>query len=86
MIRLYCRKKEGNAVLCNKCASLIEYAFARLDRCPFGNKKSTCKKCSIHCYKPDMKQHIRDVMRWSGPRMILYHPWDAIMHIVREIR
>ncbi len=33
-----------------------EYAFLRLDKCPFQDKKSTCGKCVIHCYKPDMKE------------------------------
>ena len=40
MIRLYCRKKEKNTVLCPDCEELLRYAHARLDRCPFGEKKS----------------------------------------------
>ena len=46
MIRLYCRKKEKNTVLCPDCEELLRYAHARLDRCPFGEKKSSCKKCT----------------------------------------
>ena len=34
MIRLYCRKKEGNGTLCPQCRELLEYAQTRLSRCP----------------------------------------------------
>jgi hypothetical protein len=85
MIRLYCRKREGNRELCPSCAQLLEYAHARLSRCKFGNDKSTCQKCPVHCYKPQMREKMREVMRWSGPRMILYHPVDAVKHIIRNI-
>ena len=85
MIRLYCRKKEGNAEMCPKCRELLEYAHARLDRCRYGEGKPTCKKCPIHCYRPEMKERVRMVMRWSGPRMMFYHPAAAIKHIYREL-
>ncbi len=41
-----------------------------------------CSKCPIHCYKPKMREHIREVMRYSGPRMIFYHPIIAIKHML----
>ena len=85
MIRLYCQKKEGNSSLCPECQKLLEYANGRLDRCRYGEKKPTCKKCPIHCYRPDMKERIRIIMRWSGPKMILYHPIAAIRHLLREL-
>ena len=86
MIRLYCQKKEGNGELCPKCHELPDYAHSRLDRCRYGEEKPTCKKCPVHCYRPDMKERVRAVMRWSGPRMMLYHPVAAIKHIYREMR
>ncbi len=82
MIRLYCKHKEGNAALCPECERLLTYALARLDRCKFGERKTTCKKCSIHCYRPEMKERIREVMRWAGPRMLLYHPVETIKHLL----
>ena len=85
MIRLYCHKKEGHIALCRECADILEYARQRLDQCKFGEKKPTCRKCPIHCYRPDMRERIRDIMRWSGPRMILYHPVAAIRHLFREL-
>ena len=85
MIRLYCRKHEGYAELCQSCQELLEYAHGRLDRCRYGAEKPTCKKCPIHCYRPEMKERIKLVMSWAGPRMIFYHPLSALKHLIREI-
>ncbi|MBS7408387.1 MAG: nitrous oxide-stimulated promoter family protein, partial [Prevotellamassilia sp.] len=41
--------------------------------------------CPIHCYRPEMKDKIRHVMRWAGPRMMVYHPFAAIKHLLREM-
>lgn len=38
MIRLYCRKKEKNKILCTDCEELLRYAHARLDRCRWRRK------------------------------------------------
>ena len=84
MIRLYCRKHEGNTALCPSCKALLDYAHCRLDRCRYDEHKPTCKKCPVHCYRPEMKERIRIVMRWSGPRMIVYHPIAAVRHLLRE--
>ncbi len=78
MIRLYCRRAEGNKELCPACRELLDYALLRLDCCHYGNGKPACKKCVTHCYKPDMREHIRKVMRYSGPRLLFYDPIAAI--------
>ena len=82
MIRLYCRRKEGNEELCQGCGSLIEYAGERLSRCRFGNAKPSCRRCAVHCYRRAEREKIREVMRWVGPRMIFCHPMMAIRHIL----
>lgn len=81
MIRLYCRRKEGHPDLCADCRDLLFYAQQRLDRCPFGEQKTTCSRCPVHCYKPECRERIRAVMRYAGPRMLLYHPWAALRHL-----
>ena len=84
MIRLYCKRKERNRELCPACQDLLKYAHARLEHCPFGEKKSTCRLCTVHCYKPEMRQRMQSVMRYAGPRMLLYHPIAAIRHLMEE--
>lgn len=83
MIALYCRKKHHTrGGLCPQCAALDAYAKMRADKCPFMETKTFCSNCRIHCYKPDMRAKIREVMRFAGPRMILHHPVSAIRHVV----
>ena len=84
MIRLWCRCKEGNARLCPECTALWYYARQRLSRCPFGERKPTCRLCAVHCYGPDMKERMRRVMRYSGPRMLFRYPMDVLVHLWRE--
>ena len=83
MIRIYCRHKEGNRELCGDCAALLAYALSRLEHCRFGAGKGVCRSCPVHCYRPEMRRRIRMVMRFSGPRMLLYAPLEAIRHLVR---
>ncbi|MFC2071065.1 nitrous oxide-stimulated promoter family protein [Chloroflexota bacterium] len=82
MIHLYCRENHSGAGLCKECKKLLDYARKRLDKCPFQEGKTTCVKCPAHCYKPDMRERIRTVMRYSGPRMIYRHPIMAIQHLI----
>lgn len=84
MVKLYCRKRLGMAELNEEYKELICYSHRRLDSCKFGDKKPACKRCPIHCYKPDMREKIRNIMRWAGPRMIIYDPIAAIRHILNK--
>lgn len=83
MIALYCRKKHHTrGALCEECRQLEEYARLRSEKCPFMETKTFCSNCKVHCYKPDMRERIREVMRFSGPRMIFVHPTAAIRHVI----
>ena len=84
MIRLYCRKKHGGKKLCPDCAALDAYARQRSDKCPFMETKTFCSNCKVHCYRPDMREKIRAVMRFSGPRMVFYHPVLAVSHLIES--
>ena len=86
MIALYCRKKHGGkkGELCAECSKLLEYVRFRRFRCPWGDKKPFCSNCPIHCYKPDMRAEIAEVMRFSGPRMLFSHPVMAISHVIES--
>ena len=86
MLGLYCRDKHGSAGgLCAECAGLLDYSMMRLEKCPFGETKPTCSKCHVHCYKPEMRERVKEVMRYSGPRLMKTHPMLAIKHVVHGI-
>lgn len=82
MIALYCRRKHGGKALCPDCAALDSYARQRSDKCPFMETKTFCSNCRVHCYRPEMRERIRAVMRFSGPRMIFHHPVIALRHVI----
>jgi predicted amidophosphoribosyltransferase len=84
MIKVYCRQKHGGDPLCEECSQLWDYAAERLAKCPFGVEKPTCQNCTVHCYKPEMRQRVREVMRYAGPRMIWHHPVMAIRHLIHN--
>ena len=84
MIRLYCRKKHGQNELCPECAQLLQYASQRSDRCPFMETKTFCSNCRVHYYKAEMREKIRIVMRFSGPRMLFHHPVLALRHLIED--
>ena len=82
MIGIYC---SGNHAmkdqLCEECTGLLEYANHKIDKCPYSEIKPTCAKCPVHCYKPDMRDFVREVMRYSGPKMAYKHPILAFQHL-----
>lgn len=85
MIKIYCNKKHHTkTVLCEECGKLNEYARLRSDKCPFMETKTFCSNCKVHCYKTDMRERIREVMRFSGPRMMFHHPIMAIRHVIES--
>ncbi|MBC7243243.1 MAG: nitrous oxide-stimulated promoter family protein [Anaerolineae bacterium] len=86
MIEIYCRAHHGTrSALCAECEELYQYGLRRLDKCPFQDDKPTCAKCPIHCYNPAMRERVRQVMRFAGPRMLLHHPLLTIRHYLDEL-
>ena len=85
MVRIYCAGHHDAAgVPCATCAALQRYSHARLDACPYGVDKPTCRECPIHCYRPPEREAMREVMRFAGPRMMLRHPWLSVVHLWKE--
>jgi len=88
MISIYCGGHHGKSKkrLCPECKALVAYAHQRLDRCPFQENKTTCANCPVHCYNPDMREKIKGVMRYAGPRMAYQHPLLALFHFIDGFR
>ena len=87
MTALYCGDHHADRAssaggLCPDCAELLAYARLRLEKCRYGADKPTCANCTTHCYKPAMRERVREVMRYSGPRMLTRHPLLAVAHLV----
>ena len=86
MISTYCSAVHRSTGLCAQCQELEAYALGRLDKCPFGEDKTVCSLCQVHCYKPEMRQKIREAMRYAGPRMMYRHPLMGAAHMLDKRR
>ena len=97
MLDIYCRGHHGRrhhgrsqhelaSGLCEDCEVLRDYAHQRLQSCPYREGKTTCAKCPIHCYRPQMRSRIRAVMRYAGPRMLYRDPLMALHHLIDGFR
>ncbi len=87
MIAIFCKGQKheaGKGQLCERCKELQDYAMLRTELCPFMETKTFCSKCKVSCYKPVMKEQIRKVMRYSGPRLMIYHPVLTIKHFMLD--
>ena len=86
MIRLYCKKNHKNGELCDECKEVLEYSLKRIDHCRYMETKTFCANCKTPCYSPQMKEKIKKIMKFSGPRMLIYHPILVVYHIISGIK
>jgi predicted amidophosphoribosyltransferase len=87
MVRLFCHGMHGSReTLCGACRELLDYAERRLQACPLQAEKPSCFRCTVHCYSVPMRERVKAVMRYAGPRMIRKHPLLALMHLLDERR
>ena len=70
MIQLYCSKQHHNGATLCKECSCL-LSYAN---------------CQVHCYQPQMREQIQQVMRYAGPRMLLHHPVLAVRHLLESRR
>ena len=82
MIRMYCADHHAGPSPCPDCTELAGYAARRIERCVFGAAKPTCANCKVHCYGVEMRERVKTVMRYAGPRMLVRHPVLAIAHVI----
>lgn len=88
MVKMYCHAHHGGACgrLCQSCEELLQYSLQKVDKCLFGAEKGACSQCKIHCYKPEMRTRIQEVMLYSGPRMLKSHPVLAVRHLWKKYK
>jgi hypothetical protein len=70
-----------DVVLCADCAKLLTHAFVKRTHCPY-DPKPACKHCPTHCYHPTYRAKIREVMRFSGRKMLLHGRLDYLFHLL----
>ncbi len=67
--------------LCGSCRELLAHAFVKRAHCPLESKPA-CKKCPTHCYAPKYRQQIREVMKYSGRRLVLSGHLNYLYHLL----
>lgn len=83
MVKIYCNGKHRlQNSICDDCKELLDYAESRLQRCIYGARKPVCARCTVHCYKQEMRDRVRSVMRYSGKRMLVRHPVTTMQHFL----
>lgn len=80
-----CERVDCGEPVCAECKELDEYACLRMQRCFRMGEKVSCEVCPYHCYAPAMREKVRQVMRYAGPRMLFKHPVSAIRHLIGKL-
>ena len=86
MIEIYCFDNHQKKKLCADCYELSKYANTRIEKCQFGEFKPICRDCPVHCYQTSFRDKIREVMRYSGPRLIYKYPLLAFLHSIDQMK
>ena len=86
MVHYFCKWSQGSEQICLGCEQLLEYAYDRLDRCPYGSRKPTCFRCTSSCFRADMRKRKEDVVRTTLAKMVFLHPVLLFKHIWYDIR
>lgn len=93
-VEVYCAGKHGTSArstfklpatlgdrrLCPECTAFMEYAVGQRTKCPLEAEKPSCKKCRIHCYAKIQRDKVREIMAYSGRRLMLRGRLDYIWH------
>ena len=86
LIERFCRDLHGSTSgLCPDCRELLDAALARIEHCRLWPDKPVCAKCPVPCYPPALRERVRAVMRYAGPRLVWRHPWLAFRHALDRL-
>jgi hypothetical protein len=70
----------GECTLCPECASFLGYAITRRLNCPLEAEKPTCKHCRTHCYAKVQLAKVKEIMAYSGKKLMMRGRVDYIWH------
>lgn len=70
----------GERRLCPECSVFMTYAIAKRIKCPLEAEKPSCKHCRIHCYGKAEREKVREIMAYSGRRLMLRGRLDYVWH------
>ncbi len=70
---------KGERIYCAACTEFLEYAINRRLCCPLADKPS-CKSCHVHCYRPGHREKVKEIMRYSGKKLITRGRIDLLFH------
>jgi hypothetical protein len=85
MLIIYCRGHHSEP-LCERCGELLTELKQVLTKCPFGDRKPLCSKCSEDCISKEGRKRIAAVMRYSGSRMLCRHPALTFLHVLDSMK
>jgi len=68
--------------LCPQCKSLLKYGLTMRLMCPH-DPKPMCKKCNTQCYRPEYRESIREVMKFSGIYLVKRGRLDLLLHYLK---
>lgn len=86
MVKLYCKKNHKNDKLCDECRDVLNYSLNRIDNCKYMDTKTFCSNCKAPCYGPKMKEKVKQIMKFSGPRILFHHPLLVISHMLSRFK
>ena len=86
MVKLYCRKNHKKRELCDECRDVLNYSLNRIDNCKYMYTKTFCSNCKKPCYSPKMKEKIKQIMKFSGLRILFHHPLLVISHMLSRFK
>jgi hypothetical protein len=70
----------GERRLCPECSLFMHYAITRRIKCPLEAEKPSCKHCRTHCYNKANLAKVKEIMAYSGMKLMLRGRLDYVWH------
>jgi hypothetical protein len=85
MIKIYCGKKHKSDGLCSDCSNLLVYCENKINSCRWIKNKPNCSSCTTVCFSKENREKLRNIMRFSGPRLLYLDPAALFLWIFRKL-